>query len=264
MNYFIIALLTTTVTAIVLYFLLNKVLHIKIRITPLVLCVACSLFVSMTLPKVILRYTDWLGALAVLSIFSVIIAYFLAYYEGTLEVQHSEAEPQICFSESVISKDLSVPVFIPEPNIAQSTPAREVPPEAANYLPEAETSPPGYDAVQTIAKPELNVLDSFSIPAAFDEQLELAFHLKEKQRFSAAATLFQNVLKENPGSEATPLILLQIADSLKNAEEYQQAIDILTTSSDFSATYDMEIERQFNELLTELQYLQNAKNMGGF
>lgn len=257
MNYFFIALLTTTVTAIVLYFLLNKVLHIKIRIIPLVLCVACSLFVSMTLPKVILRYTDWLGALAVLSIFSVIIAYFLAYYEGTLEVQHSEAEPQICFSESVISKDLSVPVFIPEPNIAQSIPAREV-------LLEAETSPPDYEAVQTIANPKLNVLDSFSIPAAFDEQLELAFHLKEQQRFSAAATLFQNVLKENPGSEATPLILLQIADSLKNAEEYQQAIDILTTSSDFSATYDMEIERQFNELLTELQHLQNAKNTGGF
>ena len=104
MNYFFIALITTSGASFIIYFLLNKFLHTKIQVIPLLLCAACSLFLSMVLPKFVVRYTDWIGTIAVLALFTMISAYFLAYYdEKSVEKQMQFKNSGECLHQSAQS-----------------------------------------------------------------------------------------------------------------------------------------------------------------
>jgi tetratricopeptide (TPR) repeat protein len=219
----------------------------------------------MALPKVIIRYTDWMGTLGILAVFSVICAYFLAYYDKQLSsepktdletpFQINESQTQDQISLSVTELSITLP---PEEGIQQQG--------SAVQLCEVEIVKPScvYSCQPDQAALNSAAVNEATIPESFDEQLELAFRLKEQQNFYLAAKLFQKVLESNRNSEAAPLVILQIADSLKYAGEYQQAINILTDSLSFSAANGkMAVEPQIHELLTKLQQLEESKKTGG-
>lgn len=319
--------------AALLYVLFNKVLRMQIKIIPLLLCVACSLFVSMALPKVIVRYSDWLGALAMLTLFSLIFSYFLAYYDEKYE--HSQSPDSDLFPRETATNPAQNEV--PTGMVAQkheSTTKKAVPivgktavPSAGQLQPEApllpiapaDTTNTGVDAIMDCfvagsadqlpelafspAEPDriggaeqgfvpvvqkvesavsaidnlpasdeqthatvaaIDATTAVSDPDNFDEQLDLAFRLKEQQKYLAAAQLFQKVLDANPHSEAAPLVLLQIADSLKQAKEYQQAIALLSDRlHDAAIEGNPGVEKQIHELLSAIQRLQDFEKTGG-
>jgi tetratricopeptide (TPR) repeat protein len=217
----------------------------------------------MALPKVIIRYSDWMGTLGVLSVFSVIFAYFLAYYDEKLDdcTQKSESETALCLSEPTPLEAVSATLFVQEQEMVQGS--------ANHFVCETEiVNPPCEQSCleeqASLSVETVSVNEAFSTPETFDEQLELAFHLKEQQDYHSAAKLFQKVLDANPHSEAAPLVILQIVDSLKHAREYQQAIKLLSDSLNFSAIHGkIAIERQIHELLSKLQQLQESEETGG-
>ncbi|MDU4961419.1 MAG: tetratricopeptide repeat protein [Sporomusaceae bacterium] len=246
--------------AVLLYFLLNYVLRVQLRILPLLLCAACSLFVGMALPRIIVRYSDWLGALAVLAVFSLIFSYFLAYYEEKLD-RRPKVDGELCLGEPMVlampesaapdRRSDPVALYIP----AAGTPVSKEKATGEALGPELDPGPAGHAGGQAEAP---------VFPDSFEQQLELAFQLKERQDYLAAAGLFKQILDANPGSQAAPLVTLQIADSLKQAGDFPEASALLADSLDaFAIAGGHGLERQFRALLSEIQRLQDFEKTGG-
>jgi tetratricopeptide (TPR) repeat protein len=217
----------------------------------------------MALPKVIIRYSDWMGTLAVLSVFSVIFAYFLAYYDGKFDdTQKIDSETPLCLSE-FSTQDVSAALFAPPQEMIQGS-TDHIECEAEIAAPACVQSCLEEQISLSIETETVSVNEAGSIPETFDEQLELAFHMKEQKNYHSAAKLFQKVLDANPDSEAAPLVILQIVDSLKHVREYQQAIKLLSDSLNFSAIQGKSAtERQIHDLLSKMQQLQESEKTGG-
>lgn len=82
MEYIIISLVTISLSTLLAYKVANSFLEIRLRLRPLVLCAACAVFISMVLPRIVVGYTSLLGTMAVLVLFIIIFAYFIAYYDS--------------------------------------------------------------------------------------------------------------------------------------------------------------------------------------
>jgi len=268
-NYFFIALMTTSGSAIVIYLVFNKILRVKIQILPLLLCAACSLFISMALPKVIVRYTDWIGTLAVLCFMSLICSYFLAYYEDKLSVSvNSKNNKSKQADASETQQTLLVPgatsddevAAVLELNGAAGLEELTAEPDSCAYDGKlnAETVSP----IETVG-PEYNE-NEYVISDSAEELLDRAFKLKESHEYLSAAKLFQKVLHLNRDSNAAPLLVLESASALKNTGAFQEAVDILSESLTFSSvTGNYFMENQIRIMITDLERCIESEGIGG-
>jgi hypothetical protein len=269
-NYFFIALITTSIAAVILYYLLNKVFRIKISVIPLALSVACSLFLSMALPKVIIRFTDWIGTVGVLVMCSLIFAYFLAYYDK----QWSMGIALDCENQPPFETALSTPTDILRTEhvfIDIEAPLNLQDTEITNEnMVEDETSVcmDVYSDTNLAPLPSFSTTDTEDVLSLCEGQedlvaenaadlLDRAFRFKEQQDFDSAAKLFRTVLQLNHESDAAPLVIIEIADSLRHTGAYLEAIDLLEDSLTFTVVKgQMPLELHIRAMIDTLKQLQ--------
>lgn len=316
MNYFVVALFTTSGCAITVYFILNKLLRLRIQVIPIVLCAACSLFLSMALPKVISRYTGLIGTVSVLAVFALILAYLVAYYDEQQVAITSDEDLQIpsqrieevttanliasveqLSSVEILSKDLSLegpniekdPIDIVEPAIIEELSIdAESSSTAAEILNSEESLHREEDSLATVdnsttaenlstsipafesASGSANCYSDISIESEVEQLLTLnqedatpdilldrAFSLKEQRNFLAASKLFTKVLDIDRSSDAAPLVILEIADSLQHIRQYDEALRQLTEGLTLpSVTANVYLERELRDRISHLHQLQ--------
>ena len=234
------------------------------KVFPLFLCAVCSLFLSMALPKVIVRFTDWIGTLGVLLVFSLLFAYFLAYYDEQLCAETNDAN--LAESERTVESTQPIAVLPPANAISAVSehemnllePAVEQTIYKDNeFEQELHAEPPLPSPI-----PEVNLDLSIETPA---ELLARAFQLKANKEYSAAADLFNQVLELDPYSDAAPLMILEIAGALQHCNKYQEAIALLSEALDSPSLVSQPgLKRHVSDMMINLQYLQESKRTGGY
>jgi hypothetical protein len=80
-EYVIITLLVIAISAFVFYKLANNVFELPIKLKPLLMCAGCAALLSLVVPRVVINYTGFGGALVILACIAIICAYFIAYYD---------------------------------------------------------------------------------------------------------------------------------------------------------------------------------------
>lgn len=80
-EYIFIMFFAIIISTIFVYMLTNRVLGIHLRWKPLVLCAICSMVISLVLPHVVVGFAGLAGSMALLAVFAVLFAYFVAKYD---------------------------------------------------------------------------------------------------------------------------------------------------------------------------------------
>ncbi|SMC62428.1 tetratricopeptide repeat protein [Sporomusa malonica] len=81
MEYVIASLVAILAATLIVYKLANSIFGLSLRLRPLLLCAACAMFISLVLPKIVVGFAGLPGTIAVLAVFAIIFAYFVAKYE---------------------------------------------------------------------------------------------------------------------------------------------------------------------------------------
>lgn len=95
MEYIIASLGAILAATLIVYKLANNIIGIDLRLRPLLLCAVCAMLISLVLPKIVVGFAGLPGTLAVLAIFAVIFAYFVARYEGEPSVQDTAVDSDV-------------------------------------------------------------------------------------------------------------------------------------------------------------------------
>ncbi|WP_371370990.1 hypothetical protein [Sporomusa aerivorans] len=101
MEYIIASLVAILIATLIVYKLANNILGLGLRLKPLLLCAVCAMLISLVLPKIVVGFAGLPGTIAVLAVFAVIFAYFVAKYEDDSSLQEcaAEAEAACCLAE---------------------------------------------------------------------------------------------------------------------------------------------------------------------
>lgn len=94
MGYIIASLVAILLATLIVYKLANSIFGLDLRLKPLLLCALCAMFISLVLPKIVVGFAGLPGTLAVLAVFAVVFAYFVAKYEDNSSFQEDDAEPE--------------------------------------------------------------------------------------------------------------------------------------------------------------------------
>ncbi|MCM0757190.1 hypothetical protein M7775_01220 [Sporomusa sphaeroides DSM 2875] len=103
MEYIIASLIAILAATLIVYKLANNIFGLGLRLRPLLLCAVCSMFISLVLPKIVVGFAGLPGTLAVLAIFAVVFAYFVAKCEDEPSPRGSEVETAATCSLAVAS-----------------------------------------------------------------------------------------------------------------------------------------------------------------
>ena len=95
MGYIIASLVAILLATLIVYKLANSIFGLDLRLKPLMLCALCAMFISLVLPKIVVGFAGLPGTLAVLAVFAVIFAYFVAKYEDDSSLQTEGAETEV-------------------------------------------------------------------------------------------------------------------------------------------------------------------------
>jgi tetratricopeptide (TPR) repeat protein len=79
MQYIIITLLSIVMSTFLIFLLTNRLLNIRLKIKPLVLCACCAFLINIVLPRII-GFTSIAATLGILGVLIVAFAYSIAYY----------------------------------------------------------------------------------------------------------------------------------------------------------------------------------------
>ena len=205
----------------------------------------------MALPKVIVRFTDWIGTVGVLVLCSLIFAYFLAYYDIQMNTDvpwDCEEQPQFDAVHSTPTEIFNTteevlvthewPQYLQDQVQVTETVSQTVAEESLIYRVEVfrDKEPTPFSLITDTDATEVLSPDAEQQPTAESaaELLDLAFRFKEQQDFDSAAKLFRTVLQFNRESDAAPLVIIEIADSLSHIGAYLEAIDLLEDSLTFT------------------------------
>jgi tetratricopeptide (TPR) repeat protein len=102
-EYIIASLIAILAATLIVYKLANNIFGLGLRLRPLLLCAVCSMFISLVLPKIVVGFAGLPGTLAVLAIFAVVFAYFVAKCEDEPSPRGSEVETAATCSLAVAS-----------------------------------------------------------------------------------------------------------------------------------------------------------------
>ena len=110
MEYIIASLVAILAATLIVYKLANNIFGLGLRLKPLLLCAACAMFISLVLPKIVVGFAGLPGTLAVLAIFAVTFAYFVAKYEDEPSPSgfESETETACCLAVEQNQPDIIV------------------------------------------------------------------------------------------------------------------------------------------------------------
>ncbi|WP_094606346.1 hypothetical protein SPSIL_029120 [Sporomusa silvacetica DSM 10669] len=110
MEYIIASLVAIFIATLIVYKVANNLFGLGLRLKPLLLCAICAMFISLVLPKIVVGFAGLPGTLAVLAIFSVVFAYFVARCDNEPSPQQkldTEAESACCQAEPLIQPEIS-------------------------------------------------------------------------------------------------------------------------------------------------------------
>lgn len=112
MEYIIASLIAILAATLIVYKLANNIFGLGLRLRPLLLCAVCSMFISLVLPKIVVGFAGLPGTLAVLAIFAVVFAYFVAKCEDEPSPQGIEVETAAtcslaAASEGIVQTDIA-------------------------------------------------------------------------------------------------------------------------------------------------------------
>lgn len=80
-GYIIASFIAIFITTLIVYKVANNLFGLGLHLKPLLLCAVCAMLISLVLPKIIVGFAGLPATLAVLAVFAVVFAYFVARYE---------------------------------------------------------------------------------------------------------------------------------------------------------------------------------------
>ncbi len=110
MEYIIASSVAMFIATLIVYKVANNLFGLGLRIKPLLLCAVCAMFISLVLPKIVVGFAGLPGTLAVLAIFSVGFAYFVARCDkepSPPQTLDTEAESACCQAEPLILPEIT-------------------------------------------------------------------------------------------------------------------------------------------------------------
>ncbi|CQR74373.1 hypothetical protein SOV_24980 [Sporomusa ovata DSM 2662] len=117
MEYIIASSVAIFIATLIVYKVANNLFRLGLRIKPLLLCAVCAMFISLVLPKIVVGFAGLPGTLAVLAIFSVVFAYFVARCDNEPSSQQkfdTEAESACCQAEPLIQPEITAKMMTQE------------------------------------------------------------------------------------------------------------------------------------------------------
>ncbi|MBP2635920.1 MAG: hypothetical protein H6Q72_1827 [Firmicutes bacterium] len=94
MGYIIASFIAIFITTLIVYKVGNSLFGLGLRLKPILLCAVCAMLISLVLPKIIVGFAGLPATLAVLAIFAVVFAYFVARYEDMPQPDGGIADAQ--------------------------------------------------------------------------------------------------------------------------------------------------------------------------
>jgi tetratricopeptide (TPR) repeat protein len=96
-GYIIASFIAIFITTLIVYKVANNLFGLGLRLKPILLCAVCAMLISLVLPKIIVGFAGLPATLAVLAVFAVVFAYFVAKYEDLPQPDvRTDAESESC------------------------------------------------------------------------------------------------------------------------------------------------------------------------
>ena len=210
-EYIIASLVAIFIATLIVYKLANNLFGLGLRLKPLLLCAVCAMFISLVLPKIVVGFAGLPGTLAVLAIFSVVFAYFVARYDDEpLQQQETEgeAETACCLTAE--------PLIQPETS-EQMTTTQENEPIHSLETPVVETV---LTEDVIVAKPEFEQSAQLENTSVVEE---LSADTKELEEFSQTPVEVSQQLPDETDSED---VLMQDSSEQSFVQEADESDDL--------------------------------------
>ena len=236
-EYIIASLVAIFIATLIVYKVANNLFGLGLRLKPLLLCAVCAMFISLVLPKIVVGFAGLPGTLAVLAIFAVVFAYFVARCDDEpLQQQKTDgkAESACCLTaEPLIQPEMS----------EQMTTTQENEPIHSLETPVVETV---LTEEVTVAKPEFEQSVQLEDSSVVEE---LSGDMKELEEFSQIpAEVSQQMPDETDGED----VLMQEPAEQSFVQEADES-DALAVSPVFDADFLEEIITSSEDSLQEHQ-----------
>lgn len=200
MEYIIASLGAILAATLIVYKLANNILGIDLRLRPLLLCSIGAMLISLVLPKIVVGFAGLPGTLAVLAIFAVIFAYFIARYEGEPPVQETDTESDVacCFATEQSSPNVSADNF---ETVSGELNGSVIMGEYSNQFiePTIASVEAASDSIQSNAKADISEKDT----AGLQEPQKLLDDLSEAENLVEQMIDFPESLKDTETSTDT-------------------------------------------------------------
>ena len=245
MEYIIASLVAIFIATLIVYKVANNLFGLGLRLKPLLLCAVCAMFISLVLPKIVVGFAGLPGTLAVLAIFAVVFAYFVARCDDeSLQQQKTdgEAESACCLTaEPLIQPEMS----------EQMTTTQENKPIHSLETPVVETV---LTEEVTVAKPEFEQSVQLEDSSVVEE---LSGDMKELEEFSQIPA---EVLRQMPDETDGEDVLMQEPAEQSFVQEADES-DALAVSPVFDADFLEEIITSSEEPMLEQQLTDSQKDV---
>lgn len=245
MEYIFITIAAITITTVLFYMLMNRVFRIRISIKPLILCALCSLFLTLILPRIIISFTGLAGTVSVLTIFSVVFAYFVAFYE------HKKIKVSALATNSI--EEFSFPIVLQTEEENQATKT------GLNPLHYPEVSKTNLHDIPGMSN-SINLQNLAIEDDPYSENiLDYAYQQKEVKNYDEALRAFKEILQIDPSSSDAPFVVIEIGSLLKLRGAYDEAIQVFLDAKSLPGLQDDPDLRQ--EFINTIAYLRIIKNV---
>ena len=280
MEYIIASLVAIFIATLIVYKVANNLFGLGLRLKPLLLCAVCAMFISLVLPKIVVGFAGLPGTLAVLAIFAVVFAYFVARCDDEpLQQQKTdgEAESACCLTaEPLIQPEMSEQMTTTqenEPIHSLETPVVEtvLTEEVTVAKPEFEQSVQLEDSsVVEELFGEMKELEEFSqIPAEESQQMpdetagedvllpepsEQSFvqEADESDDLAVSPVIEADLLEEIITSSEEPMLEQQLTDSQNDVDDNQVSTEEFTESAVAEPEFEQSAKLEDTSVVEEL------------
>ncbi|MEN6566196.1 MAG: hypothetical protein ABFC57_07820 [Veillonellales bacterium] len=295
MKYIVIILLAVSVTLFIVHLLANKVFGFRLRMKPLLWCAGCAIFLSAVLPKLIINFVGFQGAMALLAVAAVAFAYIVAYFDGSTgdgQSTDNNLQSECCVVADTAShfQVMSQPTLSPASfkelidesstcaaptaaaidSVSNEVTNELLDPEQKNPLPEYEVEDLGGDEPIVPLAAEngelidesdtMSIMDDIQCQSdSLDDLMDFAFEQKEQHNLRQALKAFQKALKLYHESETAPFLIAEIGGILKEQGLYEDAIQVLSEGRDIAKLrFDTALEEEFVDVVAYLRIVKNV------
>lgn len=222
MEYIVFTIAVITISTLLFYIVMNRLLRIQISIKPLILCALCAIFLILILPRYIIDFTGVVGSLALLTAFAFLFAYFIALYDN----RH-----RVMLMAAATSSDgqFSIPVAL--------------------HTEEAKSGMEPISFWDSITKDE----------KCAEKVLDYAYQQKEFKNYEEALRAFKHVLEAKPEGPDAPFVVIEIGSLLKMRGAYDEAIQSFVDAKSLASLQEDPFLKQ--EFINTIAYLRIIKNV---